>query len=105
MLSQVRSTQLNANFRISNTGALSGGTGTDDSQPLNSLIFTHPGSISTLSNFTMFQQNPGGLVMPTHPVIFAQNEGFRLRADTAALAGTDTFVAVVDIEWLECSAF
>ena len=105
MLTQTRATQLNCIYRIANTSAMSGGTGTDDSQPLNSLVFTHPGAVSTLGNYPMFQQNPGGLMMPTYPVIFAQNEGFRLRVDTTALSGSNTFVAFVDIEWLECTSF
>jgi hypothetical protein len=104
MLTQTRATQLNATLRISNTGALSGGTGTDDAQPLSSLVFTHPGTVSTLGNQTIWQQNPGGLIQPSHPLIIAQNEGFRLRFNAAMLAG-NTMVAFVDVEWLECSAF
>lgn len=81
-----------------------GGTGTDDSQPLSSLVFTHPGTISTLGNQTIWQQNPGGLIQPSFPLVIAQNEGFRLRFNAAMLAG-NTMVAFVDVEWLECAAF
>lgn len=104
LLAQTKTSQMNSIQRISNTGAMSGGTGTDDAHPINSLIFTHPGIISTLGNYPMFQQNPGGLVMPTHPLVLNTNEGFRLRFDNAMLAA-DTMVAFVDVEWLECSAF
>jgi hypothetical protein len=105
-LTQTRATQMNSFLRIGNTGALSGGTGTDDAQPIASNIYTHPGTVSAvgLTTQTMFQVNPGGLIMPNYPLIFAQNEGFRLRFDQAMLAA-NTMVAFVDVEWLECAAF
>ena len=104
MLTQTRTTQMNAFLRISNTGALSGGTGTDDSHPIASQIFTHPGIVSTLGNESLFQQNPSSILMPSHPLVLALDEGFRLRFDTAK-AAANTMVAFVDVEWLECSAF
>ena len=105
MLTQTSATQLNSLYRISNTGALSGGTGTDDSQPLSSLIFTHPGIISTLGNQSFIQPNMNGLVTPVSPIICAPGEGLRVRFDTTPLGGTNTFVAFVDVEWLETSTF
>lgn len=105
LATQTRSTQMNSFMRISNTGAMSGGTGTDDSQPLATLIFTHPGSVSTMSNQTMFTINNTLPAMPAYPVVFAQNEGFRLRADTTPIAGTNTLVLYVDVEWFESNSF
>jgi hypothetical protein len=106
MLTQTRATQMNSFLRISNTGALSGGTGTDDAQPIASNVFNHPGIVSAVGLTTQqfFQVNPAGVSTPNHPFIIAQNEGFRLRFDQAMLAG-NTMVAFVDVEWLECSAF
>lgn len=111
-----RSTQMNALQRISNTGALSGGTGTDDSQPLASAVFTHPGAISNVGLYTttLFQQATGltqgqglggGVGTWVHPLVIAQNEGFRIRADTSLIAGTNTLVAYVDVDWFEASSF
>ena len=118
-----RSTQMNSLLRIANTGAISGGTGTDDAQPIASAIFTHPGSVSNVGLYStpLFQQiggtsstggpsgggagGTGGYSSFFHPLVLDQNEGFRLRVDTTALAGTDTFVAYVDVDWFETSAF
>lgn len=104
-LAQTRSTQMNSIFRISNTGAMSGGTGTDDSQPLSSVVMTHPGSVSTMSNFPFFQVNTAGISLPIYPLTLAQNEGFRIRADTTPIAGSNTMVLMVDVEWFEASSF
>ena len=106
MLTQTRATQIDSFLRIGNTGALSGGTGTDDAQPIASAVFNHPGTISAvgLTTQTMFQVNPGGLIMPNYPLILATNEGFRLRFDQAMLVA-NTMVAFVDVEWIETTIF
>lgn len=112
---------MNSLLRISNTGALSGGTGTDDSQPLSSLIFSHPGAVSNvgLAAAPIFAQvggnhsgaplgvNGGGGGYSTyfHPLVLAQNEGFRLRNDHNPFGGTDSWVAYVAVDWFEASSF
>jgi hypothetical protein len=127
VMTSARSTQMNARLRISNTGAISGGTGTDDAQPLASAIFTHPGAVSNLGLYSvpLFQQaagtsssglstlgggstgtgGAGGIGTWLHPLVLAPGEGFRLRTNTAALAGSDTFVAYVDVDWFEPTSF
>lgn len=117
MMTQTRATQLNSFLRISNTGPISGGTGTNDSQPLASLIFNHPGAISNvgLSSQTFFPQLSGTSTKPggglggigTHvfPLVLAQNEGFRIYTDTTPNIGTNTVVAYVDVDWCEASSF
>lgn len=131
VMTSARSTQMNARLRISNTGAISGGTGTDDAQPLASAIFTHPGVISNLGLYSvpLFQQaagtsssgstgtggtsssgstvtgGAGGIGTWLHPLVLAPGEGFRLRADTTAIVGGNTFVAYVDVDWFEPTSF
>lgn len=130
VMTSARSTQMNARLRISNNGAISNGTGTDDAQPLASAIFTHPGAISNLGLYSvpLFQQaagtsssgstgtggtsssgstvtgGAGGIGTWLHPLVLAPGEGFRLRADTAIVVG-NTFVAYVDVEWFEPTSF
>lgn len=126
VMTSARSTQMNARLRISNNGAISNGTGTDDAQPLASAIFTHPGAISNLGLYSvpLFQQaagtsssglstlgggstgtgGAGGIGTWLHPLVLAPGEGFRLRTDTAIVVG-NTFVAYVDVEWFEPTSF
>lgn len=104
MLTQTRATQQNAQYRIGNTGAISGGTGTEDTQPLTSLVFTHPGTVTTLGNYPMIEPKMGGLALPQYPIILAAGEGIRIKTDQAWTAG-NTAVLFVDIEWTECTSY
>ena len=129
-MTSARATQMNALMRICNTGTIKGGTGTDDSQPLSSIVFTHPGAISNLGLYStpFFQQQAGtsssglstlgggstgsggagGIGTWIHPLVLAPGEGFRIRADTTPIDGiinTNTFVAYVDVDWFETTAF
>ena len=104
MLTQTRSTQQNSIFRITNTTAITGGTGTDDAQPLASLVFTHAGIITTLNNYPFISPMMGGLSMPKHPIVLAAGEGFRIRTDQAWTSG-NTAVCSVDVEWVEAMAY
>ena len=104
MLTQTRASQQNSLYRITSTTAITGGTGTDDAQPLASLVFTHPGIVTTLSNYPFFPPMMGGLSKPWYPLVLAAGEGFRIRTDQAWTAGNTT-VCCVDVEWLEVSTY
>tara|TARA_R110000868_G_scaffold209825_4_gene459698 strand:- start:217 stop:909 length:693 start_codon:yes stop_codon:yes gene_type:complete len=115
-VTQIRSTQMNALARISNTGALSGGTGTDDAQPLGSIVFNNPGSISSvgLTTQAFFPQSgpssfpggaTGGMGSPYYPLVLAQDEGFRIRVENTPIGGTNTIVAYVSVDWAEVASF
>lgn len=96
--------QMQTNIRIANTGMISGGTGTDDANPYSSLIVAIPGNISPMPVQSFFSSNLG-FSQSQHPMIFAQNEGFRIRADTIFGGGTDTEVAIVNVEWIETASY
>ena len=104
MITQTRSTQQNCKYLITNTTALTGGTGTDDSQPLASVIFTHPGIVTTLNTYPFFAPMMGGLLMQQFPIVLAAGEGLRIRTDQSWTAG-NTAVLTVDVEWTETPAY
>jgi hypothetical protein len=104
LLTQTRSSQANSIYRITSTTAMTGGTGTDDSHPLASLVFTHPGIVTTLNGYPFFSPTMGGLALPQHPIVLAPGEGVRIRTDQAWTTG-NTAVACVDVEWLECVSY
>jgi hypothetical protein len=95
-----QSSQQNALYRIANTGAMSGGTGTDDAQPFSSMVFTHPGTISTLGAQTFSTVHMSGMSMPQYPIVLAPGEGIRVRTDQAWPAN-NTAVLFMDVAWLE----
>lgn len=104
MLTQTRATQANSQYRITNTTAITGGTGTDDAQPLASLVFTHPGIVTTLFHYPFFPPVLSEVSHPQYPLILAAGEGFRIRTDQAWTTG-NTAVCCVDVEWVEVSAY
>lgn len=104
MLTQTRSSQQNSLYRITSTTAITGGTGTDDAQPMASLVFTHPGIVTTLGNYPFFPPMMGGMGMPKYPLVLAAGEGFRIRTDQAWTTG-NTAVCQVDVEWIEVTSF
>lgn len=104
MITQTRATQQNSLYRIGNTGALSGGTGTDTTQPFSSLIFTHPGIVSTLGAQSFGVSIMSGMSMPQYPIILAPGEGIRVRTDQA-WPGGNTAVLYMDIAWMETPSY
>jgi hypothetical protein len=86
-------------FGVATTTGITGGTGTDDSQPLGSCTFTLPATVAGQSVQDFFTFN-----MQSFPLILGQNEGFRLRNDTAfASAGTSNLV--ISVEWFEATSY
>lgn len=104
MVTQTRASQQNSLYRITSTTAMTGGTGTNDSQPMASLVFTHPGIVSTLSAQSFVPPSMGGLSMPQYPIVLAPGEGLRIRTDQAWTAG-NTAVLYVDVSWVETSSY
>lgn len=86
-------------FGVATTTNISGGTGTDDNQPMGSTTFNLPATITGQPVQDFFTFN-----MQSHPLVCGQNEGFRLRADTA-WAATGTSNLVVMVEWFEATSY
>ena len=84
---------------ICTTTGISGGTGSDDTQPLAGCVFNLPATIVGQSVQDFFTFN-----MQSHPIVLAQNEGFRIRNDTA-FAATGASNLVVNVEWSEATAY
>lgn len=84
---------------ICTTTGITGGTGTDDTQALSSVTFNMPGTIVGQSMQDFFILN-----MQSYPLTLRQNEGFRIRNDTA-FAATGTSNLVVAVEWFEAAAY
>lgn len=86
-------------FGVATTTGITGGTGTDDSQPLGSCTFNLPPTVTgqPVQDFFTFS-------MQSHPLVLGQNEGFRLRNDTA-FAATGTSNVVVMVEWFETTSY
>jgi len=84
---------------ICTTTTISGGTGTDDAQPLSAVTFNLPATITGQPVQDFFNFN-----LQSYPLVCAQNEGFRIRNDTA-FAATGASNLVVSIEWFEASAY
>ena len=81
-----------------------------DEHPLARAVFTHPGSIKTLSNYNFFNQSgtssqpggaQGGVGDLQHPFIIPSLGGFVIRLDANTALGTDAFNTFIDIEWTE----
>lgn len=89
----------NAVFGVATTTGITGGTGTDDSQALASCTFNLPNTITgqPVQDFFTFS-------MQSHPLVLGQNEGFRVRNDTA-FAATGTSNVVVMVEWFEATSY
>jgi len=111
-LSSLRGEQMDALIAISNTGTLSGGTGTDDAQPLASLVFQNTAAVQPQGDpilgqhmFSFFNQSQTTQFSMMYPLVCAQNEGFRIRNDTTGPGTADTQSLYVDVEWFEASAF
>lgn len=86
-------------FGVATTTGITGGTGTDDTQALGSVTFNLPATITGQPTQDIFTFN-----MQSFPLVLGQNEGFRIRNDTAfAAAGTCNLVFTV--EWFEAAAY
>ena len=112
--------QMNARHIICATAGATGGTGTDDAQPLASVIGYYFSFIAPMNVQSFFREtltstvnysNSGytaggsGFNHLQHPLVCAQNEGFRIRNDTVFPAGNNTTICYIQVEWLEVSAF
>lgn len=86
-------------FGVATTTGITGGTGTNDTQPLGSVTFNLPGTITGQSMQDFFT-----FTMQSFPLICAQNEGFRIICDTA-FAATGTANLVFQVEWFEATAY
>jgi hypothetical protein len=86
-------------FGVATTTGITGGTGTDDTQPLGSATFNLPATITGQPVQDFFTFN-----MSSHPIVLGQNEGFRIRNDTA-FAATGVSNLVVMVEWFEATAY
>ena len=86
-------------FGIATTTGISGGTGTDDSHPTGSCTFNLPNTITGQPIQDFYTMS-----MQSHPILLTQNEGFRIRNDTA-FAATGVSNLVVSIEWAEAAAY
>jgi hypothetical protein len=93
-------TTLLTDVRIASTAALAGGTVTLDTDPVGqiSLTFGVVVSVQYANTTILFGEDVG----PEHPLVFAQNEGFQLRATVPA---TGTWQFGVSCRWAEVTAF
>lgn len=94
-------TTLLTDCRISNTVTLSSGTGeTVDTQPFGELIAadTTATAHTHFVNNIMYQRDTAD----QYPLVFAQNEGFIIRATVPA---TGTWHFNVSVDWLEIAAY
>ena len=81
------------------TAGCSGGTGTDDSLAIGSATFNLPATIVGQPVQDLWTSS-----IQTYPLVLGQNEGFRIRNDTA-FAATGTANVVMMIEWFEATAY
>lgn len=99
-----KSQQMTAEMIICSTAMATGASGsiTEDSQALASLVFAYNGNISPLPIQSFFSYH-GELGLHDYPIVLVGNEFVRIRADTAFPGGTDSVVAIVQIDWSEFS--
>jgi len=86
--------------RIASTAALGAGTKTLDTQAVSqySAAFGTGTSVQWVPQFDLFHADPGG----ESPLVFAQNEGFVVRATVPA---TGTWQFGVTVAWTEVTAY
>ena len=87
-------TTLLTDAQIANTAALTAGTRTLDSQAFGALMFP----VTTATNFVHLATSNLWAPDPRDPLVFAQDEGFIIRATVPA---TGTWQLVVGVEWRE----
>lgn len=86
-------------FSIATTGTMTGGTGTDDAIGMAGVCFDLPNAVRGQPAQDLFNIN-----LSSYPLVFSQNEGFRIRNDTAyAAAGVSNLQ--VTIEWAEATSY
>lgn len=85
---------------ICTTTGITGDTATgEDATPFGSLVLNLPASIGVVVPQTLYQDDP-----TDHPLVFAQNEGFRIKNDTA-FAATGVSNLIVMVEYDEMAAY
>jgi hypothetical protein len=71
----------------------------EDATPFSSTLLNMPTTISVVGPQTLYQDDP-----TDYPIVFAQNEGFRIKNDTA-FAATGLSNLVVTVEYDEMAAY
>lgn len=90
--------------RIATTGALGAGTKTPDAQPVwnGQYVQGNTALASGVVDDTIYISNIGGV--GEHPILFAQNEGFNIRAVTA-MGAAGVVKIWVAVRWVEVAVF
>jgi hypothetical protein len=82
------------------SSVITGDTATgEDTSPFGSTLYTLPAAIGVVAPQTLYQDDP-----TDHPLVFAQNEGFRIKNDTT-FAATGVSTLVVMVEYDEMAAY
>jgi hypothetical protein len=98
-------TSLVSDMRIAGGGAITAGTGTADAQAVGIGAGWAPASTGTNGGLGEAILNRSLLEdQGDHPIIFAQNEGYRIRIPTAMGAGGSQ-ITYPTIEWAEVNAY
>ena len=84
---------------IYSTAGITGDTVTEDTPPFASVLLNQPASISVVGAQILYQDDP-----TDYPLVFAQNEGFRIKNDTA-FAATGSSNLIVTVEYDEMTAY
>jgi hypothetical protein len=90
----------NVSSYILTTTGISGDTAaSEDATPFCSTLLNLPGSINVVGPQTLYQDDP-----TDYPMVFVQNEGFRIKNDTA-FAATGVSSLTVIVEYDEMTAY
>lgn len=95
-------------FRIAGTAVISGGTGTDDTDPFAYSLAGKPNNVNAAAgtefldsqNLVTLDYEPD-LGDAVSPHVYAQNEGFRIRNGPIVWPAAGTGVLVVQVDWSE----
>ena len=89
----------NVSAVICTTGGITDTTTGEDTTPFGSTVLNLPASISVVVPQILYQDDPTDF-----PFVFAQNEGFRIKNDTA-FAATGVSNLIVTVEYDEMAAY
>jgi len=90
----------NVSAFICTTGGITGDTATgEDVAPFGSIVLNQPANIGIVASQILYQDDPTDF-----PFVFAQNEGFRIKNDTA-FAATGVSNLIVTVEYDEMAAY
>lgn len=101
----------NGQIRIAGTAVISGGTGTDDTNPFVYSDLGKPNVVNAAAGTEYLGAQPlvkldyePDIGDGVHPHVFAQNEGFRIRNGPVVWPAAGTGVLVVQVDWSEVPA-